>query len=67
MRMTAEGFWRGVRAAGAVLLRSVRALSQDKNESWPITETPYRTSDATDPHNALGKLPDDRSGPDSDR
>lgn len=55
-------FWRGLRAAGMVLLRTVRALSQDKDESWPITDAPYRTGDATDPRNALGRRPDDHSG-----
>lgn len=54
-------FWHGVRAVGAVLSRSVRALAQDKNESWPITESPYRTGDASDPRNALGRSADDRS------
>jgi hypothetical protein len=65
--MAAGRFWRGVRTAGAVLLCSVRALSQDKNESWPITEAPYRTSDATDPHNALGNVPDDHTDPSTGR
>jgi hypothetical protein len=65
--MAAKGFWHGVRAVGAVLMRSARGLAQDKNESWPITEAPYRTSDATDPRNALGPPPDGRSGPGTDR
>lgn len=60
--MAAERFWRGVRTAGQVVLRSVRAFFQDKNESFPITEEPYQTGDATDPHNALGRPPDDRRG-----
>jgi hypothetical protein len=51
----------GLRQAGRLLLRTIRALSQSKEEQFPITEEPYRTGDPTDPYNSTGRLPDDRA------
>lgn len=50
-----------LRGAGRALLRILRMFSQTQDQAFPMTQAPYRTSDATDPANAVGPQAQDDS------
>ena len=51
-----RGAGRFLLAVGKIVLTTIQQFSKTPDEAIPITRAPYSSPDATDPHNALGRL-----------